>query len=320
MRRYVEPARSYLSSAVLAAAMVAGFLIDLFVIGGARAHLVAWVVGGILIVGIDALIVHAARELRSIVVTDDEITVGDETLARKEIAGVEMGRSDGAPVLGRRYGEGLPRGTSPLTLALRDGRAITIATRHPGRLAELLGAGGVLPEVRRAEPDDLELLPDIDSRAESLFRVAGMDLPDLPFPLDALHESRAIFVAGRPPVGFIQVDEVDGIAHVQELAVLPSHMRKGVGSALLDAACSWARASGYPAITLTTYEQVPWNGPFYTSRGFVELTQLTPELFEIRDWERDVGLDAVGRRIAMRRELTADAGPGGPATSSSPQP
>lgn len=304
MRPYVEPARSYTSTAVLAAAMVAGFLIDLLVIGGGRVHAVAWVVGAVLIVGIDALIVHAARELRSIVVTDDEITVGEETLQRKEILGAELGRDDDAPVLGRRYGEGLPRGTSPLTLALRDGRSVTVATRRPQQLAELLGARGVTPQVRPAEPEDLEQLPDIDSRAESLFRVAGMDLPDLPFPLDALHESRAVFAAGRPPVGFVQVDEVDGVAHVQELAVLPSHMRKGLGSALLDAACEWARQAGYPAITLTTYEHVPWNGPFYASRGFVELTELTPELYEIRDWERDVGLDAVGRRIAMRRDLT----------------
>jgi GNAT superfamily N-acetyltransferase len=171
-------------------------------------------------------------------------------------------------------------------------------------LAEVLGAAGVMPEVRRALPADLEHLPAIDLRAESLFRVAGMDLPDLPFPLDALHESRAVFVAGNPPVGFVQVDEIDGNAHVQELAVLPSHMRQGLGSALLDAACEWARTTGYAAITLTTYAEVAWNAPFYEARGFVELTDLTPELVEIRDWERDVGLDAIGRRIAMRRDLT----------------
>ena len=87
----------------------------------------------------------------------------------------------------------------------------------------------VAPAVRPAEPADLEQLPEIDSRAETLFRVAGMDLPEIPFPVDALHESKAVFVAGRPPVGFVQVDEVDGIAHVQELAVLPSHMRQGLG-------------------------------------------------------------------------------------------
>jgi GNAT superfamily N-acetyltransferase len=161
----------------------------------------------------------------------------------------------------------------------------------------------VLPIVRRADASDLALLPEIDQRAESLFHVAGMQLPEIPFPVDALHESKAVFVAGRPPVGFVQVDEVDGIAHVQELAVIPSHMRQGIGSALLDRACEWARSSGYPAITLTTYAEVAWNAPFYASRGFVELDSLTPELAELRDWERDVGLDEVGRRVAMRREL-----------------
>ena len=304
MRRYVEPARTYVSTVVLLAAVIAGFLIDLFVIGGGVIHLFAWIGGGVLIVGIDALIVYAARQLRSIVVTDDELIVGEETLSRNEILGIDVGDTDNAPLLGRRYGEGLPRGTAALTLALADGRKVAIATRHPKKLAEVLGAADVVPEVRRALPRDLEDLPDIDRRAESLFRVAGMNLPDLPFPLDALHESRAVFVAGTPPVGFVQVDEVDGNAHVQELAVLPSHMRQGLGSSLLDAACQWARENGYSAITLTTYAEVAWNAPFYEARGFVELTELTPELVEIRDWERDVGLDAIGRRIAMRRDLT----------------
>jgi GNAT superfamily N-acetyltransferase len=304
MRRYVEPARSYLSTIVLLAAVIAGFLIDLLLIGGGRAHALAWLAGGVLVVGVDALIVHAARQLRSIVVTDDDLTVGEETLSRKEILGVDLGDTENAPLLGRRYGEGLPRGTTALTLVLADGSKVAVATRRPQQLAEMLGATGVLPEVRRALPRDLEQLPEIDARAESLFRVAGMALPDLPFPLDALHESRAVFVAGDPPVGFVQIDEIDGNAHVQELAVLPSHMRQGLGSALLDAACEWARTNGYTAITLTTYAEVAWNAPFYEARGFAELSELTPELVEIRDWEHDVGLDSIGRRIAMRRDLT----------------
>ena len=80
-------------------------------------------------------------------------------------------------------------------------------------------------------------------------------------------------------------------------------MRRGVGSALLEAACTWARAAGYPAITLITFADVPWNAPFYAARGFAE-TASTPEIAELRDWERAVGLDAVGRRIVMRRDLT----------------
>ncbi|MGH8860794.1 MAG: GNAT family N-acetyltransferase, partial [Jatrophihabitantaceae bacterium] len=291
MRRYVEPARTYTSSLVLLVALLAGFLIDLLALGGGRIHALAWAIGAVLVVGVDALIVYAARELRSIVVTDDDVTVGEETLPRNEIVGVDVGESDSAPVLGRRFGEGLPRGTSALTLTLSGERKITIASRDPRRLAEVLGAQDVVPEIRRALPADLEHLPEIDSRADSLFRVAGLNLPKIPFPLDALHDSRAVFVAGRPPVAFVQIDEVDGIAHIQELAVLPSHMRQGLGSLLLDAACEWARGAGYPAITLTTYAEVPWNAPYYEAREFAELAELTPELAELRDWERDVGLD-----------------------------
>jgi GNAT superfamily N-acetyltransferase len=161
----------------------------------------------------------------------------------------------------------------------------------------------IVPDVRRAVPSDLALLAEIDRRAESVLRVAGMDLPDIPFPVDELHEPEAVFVVGRPPVGFVQVGNVDGLAHVQELAVLPASMRKGIGSALLGAACDWARGAGYAAITLTTYADVAWNAPFYAARGFRELAELTPGLVELRDWERDIGLDAMGRRLAMRREL-----------------
>jgi GNAT superfamily N-acetyltransferase len=302
-RRYLEPARTYVSSLVLLVVLVAGFLFDLLALGGGRVHALAWAIGAVVVAGFDALIVHAARTVRSIVVTDDEVRVGDDVLLRSDISGVRLGIEEGLHVLGRRPGEGMPRQTAPLTLQLTDGTAIVVATRHPQRLAEVLGADEVLPEIRTADAADLEELPEIDSRADSLFRVAGMDLPDVPYPVDALHDAKAVFVAGKPAVAFVQVDEVGGVAHVQELAVLPAHMRQGLGSALLDTACKWARAAGYPAITLTTYAEVPWNAPFYAARGFVELTELTPELAELRDWERDIGLDAVGRRVAMRREL-----------------
>jgi GNAT superfamily N-acetyltransferase len=80
-------------------------------------------------------------------------------------------------------------------------------------------------------------------------------------------------------------------------------MRQGIGSALVERACEWARAHDYPAITLTTYADVPWNGPYYAKRGFMEVADPSPGLRAVRDQERGVGLDAVGRRIVMRRAL-----------------
>jgi GNAT superfamily N-acetyltransferase len=168
--------------------------------------------------------------------------------------------------------------------------------------------------------DELAGLAEIDARAATLFRVAGVDLPEMPFPADALHEAVAIFVADRPPVGYVRVDEVDGLAHVAGLAVIPGSMRRGVGSALLEAACAWATERGYPAITVITFADVPWNAPFYASCGFtvVPADAITPELAELRDWERAVGLDALGPRVVMRRELRPTSPPRRPAGTITP--
>ncbi len=311
---YVEPARSYTTARALFALLVAGFALDL-ALGGGWWHVWAWLLAVVLVVGIDALATRAARAMRSITVTATEVRVGEHALPRDRIAGLSPGAETDPtrPVLGQSVREGLPRGVTGLALQLVGGDVLLVPTRHPERLAAALDLavdrapddGEEAAQVRAAEPDDLALLDEIDTRAESLFRVSGLDLPDLPFPEEHLADAKAILVVGRPAVGFVWIDEVDGAAHVEELAVLPGHMCAGLGSALLAAACEWARAAGYWAITLTTYRDVAWNAPFYSRRGFVELAadELTPELAAVREWERAAGLDAVGPRVAMRREL-----------------
>lgn len=299
---YHEPARSYRTSLTLFVLLVAGFGADL-ALGGGTNHLPGWGLAVVLVVGVDALAVHAARSRRSITLTGSELRVGDAVLPRAQIAGVAAEVEVGLPVLGRSAGAGLPRGTAGLTIRVADGRLLVVPTRYPARLTEALVVEVAVPGVRLAEAQDLPLLAEIDDRADMLFRVAGIDLPVIPFPEDAMHDARAVFVSGRPPVAFVRVDEVDGLAHIEALAVIPGRMRRGLGSALLEAACGWARSSGYRAITLITFADVAWNAPFYTARGFVEVEQLTPEIVELRDWEIAMGLDEQGRRIVMRREL-----------------
>ncbi|MBE7163479.1 MAG: GNAT family N-acetyltransferase [Williamsia herbipolensis] len=157
--------------------------------------------------------------------------------------------------------------------------------------------------VREAVPDEFADLVEIDRRAEVVFTVAGLHLPEIELPIEALARARAVFVVGDPVAGFAMIDEVDGLAHLSEIAVLPGSMRRGLGGALLDRVLAWSGEQGYPAITLTTFRDVAWNGRFYRRRGFVELDALTPGLAAIRANEADLGLDAVDPRIAMRLEL-----------------
>jgi GNAT superfamily N-acetyltransferase len=147
-------------------------------------------------------------------------------------------------------------------------------------------------------------LAEVEERASTVFRVAGYPLPpDLPISDYRQVPAEAIFVLGNPPVGFARVDEVDGNAHLEELDVLPARMRRGVGGALVEHVCTWAASRGYRAVTLCTFRDVPWNGPFYAKHGFREVDELTPGLVALREAEAAVGLDAVGTRVVMRREL-----------------
>jgi GNAT superfamily N-acetyltransferase len=155
------------------------------------------------------------------------------------------------------------------------------------------------------------LLIEIESAAGELFRLRGMDrvAEDDPGTVEGLRpyaESGRAFVAVDEddlPIGYVLLDVIDGSAHIKQVSVNPTHARKGVGRALIERAQSWAIAHGLNAITLTTYVDVPWNGPYYERLGFRYLApeEETDGLRAIRDRERLAGLDAWPRACMSRR-------------------
>jgi hypothetical protein len=56
-------------------------------------------------------------------------------------------------------------------------------------------------------------------------------------------------------------------------------------------------------VTLATFRDVPWNGPFYARRGFVAVPmhELSPGLRDLVDLERSRGL-RTDLRVIMRRD------------------
>ena len=133
---------------------------------------------------------------------------------------------------------------------------------------------------------------------------------DPPQDLAALERWRA---AGRAwvstdreghPVGFVVVDVVDGCAHVEEVSVRPEHGGQGHGAALLRQVEAWATKRGLPAVTLTTFAAVPWNGPWYERRGYrvLDEAEWTEGLVRRRQEEADHGLDPA-LRVVMRKDL-----------------
>lgn len=165
-------------------------------------------------------------------------------------------------------------------------------------------------EIRPASLSEFALLPAIEAEADTAFE--KLDPPiataDFPPPGTAADFAAAfhIMVAGRPPAGFVRLEIVDGLAHLEQLAVSPEYGRQGIGRSLVAAAKAWAHEAGFPAMTLCTFAAVPFNGPFYASCGFTEIPadSWTPGLAALRERESQLGLDALGRRIVMKTSLT----------------
>src|SRR5262245_4487993 len=116
---------------------------------------------------------------------------------------------------------------------------------------------------RPAAEDDVPALRDIERAAGSSFAGIGMAFvaEDEPFPAETLLEyvrAGRAWVWGERPVAYLIADVVDGNAHLEQVSVRPSHARQGIGAALLDRMIEWARREHLPAVTLTTFTEVPW--------------------------------------------------------------
>ena len=168
-----------------------------------------------------------------------------------------------------------------------------------------------MPVLRPADTGDVDVLRDIERAAGELFRPLGMDLiaddepPTAAVLLGFVEDERAWVVEEDGEVaGYLLADVVDDCAHVEQVTVHPRHARRGLGRSLVEHLAAWAVARDLPALTLTTYRDVPWNGPYYESLGFRRLAdhELTPGLRSLRDEEVARGLDRWPRGC-MRRDL-----------------
>ncbi|MGN9914491.1 GNAT family N-acetyltransferase [Phytohabitans sp. LJ34] len=140
--------------------------------------------------------------------------------------------------------------------------------------------------IRAVRQAELPLLRDIERAAGEGFRDIGMPqiADDDPLPLTTLaayHQAGRAWVATDPtdvPVGYLIADVVDGNLHIEQVSVHPRRARRGIGRRLVDHLAAYATATGVPALTLTTFADVPWNAPYYTRCGFVTLhdSDLTP--------------------------------------------
>lgn len=166
--------------------------------------------------------------------------------------------------------------------------------------------------LRPARVEDLPRLRETERSAGAVFRDMDMSAvaDDEPPSIEAL---QAYMQGGRAwvatdvadhPVAYVLVDVVDGAGHIEQVSAHPGHAGQRLGRALIEIAATWAAQNDLAALTLTTFADVPWNGPYYARLGFRVLApdQIGDGLRRVREHEAALGLDR-WPRVAMYRPV-----------------
>lgn len=170
--------------------------------------------------------------------------------------------------------------------------------------------------VREATLEDTYYLPIVDQSATQLFKT----IPKLAWLARAEvmpTEKHQMFIQlgkvwlveteNKQIAGFIVTKAHGKLLHIYQLSVDCHHQRQGVGKSLIATAYQYAVQNNFAAVTLTTFLNVPWNAPFYSTQGFYVLNKDQQEewLVDILEAERGSEL-AICQRCAMSRPVLTD--------------
>lgn len=159
--------------------------------------------------------------------------------------------------------------------------------------------------IRKPQSVDFFRLNEIERQAATLFPTGRVPLPTQTLSSRSLTRFAAsglLFIAnvGDQTAGFAAARRMQNFLHLVEVSVDPAHGRQGIGRALVERVVSESRLRSLTGTTLTTFADVPWNGPFYQSVGFrvIYADELPGWLSEILEGEKQQGLT---HRVAMQR-------------------
>jgi N-acetylglutamate synthase-like GNAT family acetyltransferase len=181
------------------------------------------------------------------------------------------------------------------------------------------------PRIRLADDHEMPQLLAIDDDATRFYASIGfpLQLPsDAPFIVEeqsrwarALKNDRVFIAedvadnANPAPIGIAVLDLLgdEREPYLDQLSVRMASMQRGVGTALIDAAVSWARAQRGSRLWITTYSHLAHNRPFYERRGFHRVAEAHCPAGVVHhlDAQRRA-LPAPEHRIAMCRLVTSE--------------
>lgn len=165
--------------------------------------------------------------------------------------------------------------------------------------------------VERGTAAHIAPLPELERAAGARFRAVGMaDIAEGgTTPLSILEERAAadrLYVAldtHGALVGFLIWSPKDALAYIEEVSVHPAHAGNRLAARMIGRLEADTRGR-FPALTLATFRDVPWNAPYYASLGFREmpLGDAGPDHLENWRHQQAQGLD-MSKRLFMIKAL-----------------
>lgn len=164
--------------------------------------------------------------------------------------------------------------------------------------------------IRLACADDIPHFSVIEMEADRLYDSTGLlsdTTNDDNIPVSVISDairSSLVHVAIGPDkevVGFALYGLREPDLYLDQVAVLPAHGRKGLGTALIETVFEDARRRKLDSVSLSTFRDIPWNGPYYERLGFMEIprTELTPWMLDL-EAQQSTYLDTT-KRCFMRK-------------------
>jgi GNAT superfamily N-acetyltransferase len=161
--------------------------------------------------------------------------------------------------------------------------------------------------IERGAPSDAARLREVERAAGARFREIGMaEVADNePTPVSILEDrasSGRLLIArdGKGSLaGFLIWSPKDGLAYIEEVSVDPAHAGHKLAARMIDRLCADVRAD-FARVSLATFRDVPWNAPYYTKLGFVEISA-SPGPDHDETWRRQaMHVDMSGRLFMVR--------------------
>jgi GNAT superfamily N-acetyltransferase len=160
--------------------------------------------------------------------------------------------------------------------------------------------------IRAGTEGDIPTLAGIERAADRLFPEGRLPIDGGTYPASAFSRALSeglLLVAdvGGAVSGFAVAEPVGQAFHLHLLAVHPDHGRRGIGRALVLRVIEEASRRDLASVTLTTFQDLPWNAPFYQTLGFRILPQ-TKQSRMLKATLEEERASGMSMRVAMERE------------------